>query len=70
MKRSILYQVNLLDSLDDIYNHIDRSQLTTDFGGTLEYNHLAWVDFQRVNDLALDVYLKHLIFPVVHIGIS
>ena len=43
------YQVSILDSLDDIYSHIDRDQLTADYGGTFEYNHLAWVEFQRVN---------------------
>ncbi|KAL4224923.1 Proto-oncoprotein DBL [Mactra antiquata] len=36
-----------LDKLEDLYLYIDTTQLTTDYGGTLQYNHVTWVDFQR-----------------------
>ncbi|XP_052242466.1 uncharacterized protein LOC127852552 [Dreissena polymorpha] len=40
-------QVIFLDSYADLHALVDRDQLTTDYGGTLQYNHRSWVDFHK-----------------------
>jgi hypothetical protein len=46
-----LYDTEYLNHVRDIYEFIDKSQLSTDYGGTMQYNHIAWVDFQRVRTI-------------------
>lgn len=48
------YTMKHLDSIDDLCLYVDKTQLTTDYGGTLQYNHVAWVDFQRVRNTNID----------------
>ncbi|XP_053384582.1 uncharacterized protein LOC123535976 [Mercenaria mercenaria] len=41
------YEVKRLDNVNELYTFIEKSQLCMDYGGTIQYNHIAWVDFQR-----------------------
>ncbi|KAB0366710.1 hypothetical protein FD754_010866 [Muntiacus muntjak] len=34
----------MLNSISDLHDHIDKSQLTEDLGGTLEYHHSQWIN--------------------------
>ncbi|KAJ8274681.1 hypothetical protein COCON_G00093060 [Conger conger] len=36
-------KIVMLNSLSDLHVHIDKAQLTHDFGGTLEYCHSRWI---------------------------
>ncbi|KAI1882694.1 hypothetical protein AGOR_G00237530 [Albula goreensis] len=36
-------KVVMLSSLNDLHGHVDKAQLTQDFGGTLEYCHSQWI---------------------------
>ncbi|XP_072409686.1 uncharacterized protein [Chiloscyllium punctatum] len=40
----------LLNEVFELYNYIDRSQLTSDLGGYLIYQHEAWVQFRKEID--------------------
>ncbi|XP_072355897.1 uncharacterized protein [Scyliorhinus torazame] len=40
----------LLNEVFELYNYIDRSQLTSDLGGYLIYQHEAWVHFRKEID--------------------
>ncbi|XP_067884686.1 probable guanine nucleotide exchange factor MCF2L2 [Heterodontus francisci] len=44
----------LLNEVFELYNYIDRSQLTSDLGGYLIYQHEAWVHFRK------NFYLKSI----------
>lgn len=39
-------QVVSLNSLADLEGYIEKSQLTEDMGGTLDYNHIQWVQYR------------------------
>ncbi|CAL1547048.1 unnamed protein product [Lymnaea stagnalis] len=43
-----LFKVVLFKTLQELHTQIDVSQLTLDFYGTLQYNHLAWMHFYNV----------------------
>ncbi|XP_031551438.1 probable guanine nucleotide exchange factor MCF2L2 [Actinia tenebrosa] len=46
------FQITLLRNTSDLQTYIDQSQLLAYFGGTLAYNHKAWVKLQmRLEDL-------------------
>ncbi|KAG7456928.1 hypothetical protein MATL_G00241150 [Megalops atlanticus] len=36
-------KIIMLNSLSDLHSHIDKAQLTSDLGGTLEYCHSQWI---------------------------
>ncbi|XP_032876725.1 uncharacterized protein LOC116973120 isoform X2 [Amblyraja radiata] len=40
----------LLNEIFELFNYIDRSQLTSDLGGYLTYQHKAWVHFRKEMD--------------------
>ena len=42
------YNMEYLIHVGQLDKYIEKAQLTTDYGGTMQYNHIAWVDFQRV----------------------
>ena len=39
----------MLNSVSDLHNYIDKSQLTEDLGGTLEYRHSQWINHRTVS---------------------
>ncbi|XP_041466389.1 uncharacterized protein LOC121416924 isoform X1 [Lytechinus variegatus] len=41
------FQTTLVVDEMDLYNHVDKSQLTADLGGYLQYSHSAWVRFRK-----------------------
>ena len=47
-------QTTIVSDEMDLYNHVDKSQLTADLGGYLQYSHQAWIRFRKVNHSALD----------------
>ncbi|XP_011661320.2 uncharacterized protein LOC100890776 [Strongylocentrotus purpuratus] len=44
---STLFQTVMVVDEMDLYNHVDKSQLTADLGGYLQYSHSAWVRFRK-----------------------
>ncbi|XP_072182179.1 uncharacterized protein [Diadema setosum] len=42
-----LFQVTIVKDEMDLYNHVDKSQLTADLGGYLQYSHAAWIRFRK-----------------------
>ena len=43
-------QTITLSSMDKLLRHIEESQLTSDLGGFLPYNHNEWITFRLVSD--------------------
>ncbi|XP_071956261.1 uncharacterized protein [Antedon mediterranea] len=41
-----LFQSTVVEDEVELHNHIDRSQLTEDLGGYLQYSHIAWLRFR------------------------
>lgn len=39
----------MLNSVSDLHDYIDKSQLTADLGGTLEYRHSQWINHRTVS---------------------
>ncbi|CAH2989559.1 unnamed protein product [Chilo suppressalis] len=51
-KEEFRFRVHVCSSVDELYEHFDRSQLTPDLGGELQYSHSEWIQ-QRI---ALDKF--------------
>uniref|UniRef100_A0A8C6NUD1 Guanine nucleotide exchange factor DBS-like n=1 Tax=Nothobranchius furzeri TaxID=105023 RepID=A0A8C6NUD1_NOTFU len=46
----------MLNSLSDLHSYVDKSQLTRDFGGILEYSHSQWIHHRTaIENFALTV---------------
>ncbi|BFZ04093.1 hypothetical protein BsWGS_07132 [Bradybaena similaris] len=43
-----LFKVVLMKTVQELYTHIDVSQLTADFCGTIRYNHVSWLHLYNV----------------------
>lgn len=39
----------MLNSVSDLHGYIDKSQLTRELGGTLEYGHSQWIHHRTVS---------------------
>ncbi|XP_050674224.1 guanine nucleotide exchange factor DBS-like isoform X3 [Leptidea sinapis] len=46
-KEEFRFRVLVCSSVDELYEHFDRSQLTPDLGGELQYSHSEWIQ-QRI----------------------
>lgn len=44
----------MCSSVDELYDHFDRSQLTPDLGGELQYSHSEWIQ-QRIVSIRLSL---------------
>ena len=44
-------QTITLSSMDKLLRHIEESQLTSDLGGFLPYNHKEWITFRLVSEI-------------------
>lgn len=55
-----LFQTVLVKGTSDLLTYIEASQLTPSFGGTLSYDHKAWIKLQKV----LKVLHLSLCFPL------
>ena len=38
----------MLESSGELFQHLQVSQVTSDLGGTIRFNHQEWIDTQRV----------------------
>ncbi|XP_065576219.1 guanine nucleotide exchange factor DBS-like isoform X3 [Artemia franciscana] len=38
------FKVVICSCLEDLHNHVDPTQLSSEFGGSLKYNHEEWID--------------------------
>ncbi|XP_017159919.1 guanine nucleotide exchange factor DBS isoform X3 [Poecilia reticulata] len=49
-------KIVMLNSLSDLHGYVDKSQLTQEFGGSLEYSHSQWIHHQTaIENFALTV---------------
>ncbi|XP_026320244.1 guanine nucleotide exchange factor DBS-like isoform X5 [Hyposmocoma kahamanoa] len=46
-KEEFRFKVLVCSSIEELYDHFDRSQLTPDLGGELQYSHAEWIQ-QRI----------------------
>lgn len=53
-----LFQIIMLNSVSDLHGYIDKSQLTRELGGTLEYGHSQWIHHRTVSAAVL-THLHH-----------
>lgn len=47
------FQIIMLNSVSDLHGYIDKSQLTRELGGTLEYGHSQWIHHRTVSAVLL-----------------
>lgn len=52
MGAASVLQVIMLSSVPELHGYIDKSQLTEDLGGTLDYCHTRWLCHRTVSPLA------------------
>lgn len=43
-----IYQVMVCSTIEELHTHIDVSQLTSDLGGTIAYDHSDWIQQRTV----------------------
>ena len=43
-----LKQIKVCKTIDDLYDSIDKNQLTTEFGGLIHYRHQEWIEQRQV----------------------
>jgi hypothetical protein len=41
-------KLKICKTLDDLYEFVDKKQLTTDFGGCIHYRHQEWIEQRQV----------------------
>ncbi|XP_053614201.1 guanine nucleotide exchange factor DBS-like isoform X2 [Plodia interpunctella] len=46
-KEEFRFRVHVCSTIDELYEHFDRTQLTSDLGGELQYSHSEWIQ-QRI----------------------
>lgn len=54
----------MLNSVSDLHGYIDKSQLTEDLGGTLEYRHSQWINHRTVSTNLCTLFIVFPYFPV------
>lgn len=59
------FQIIMLNSVSDLHGYIDKSQLTRELGGTLEYGHSQWIHHRTVSAGAVLAHL-HQSRPVTN----
>lgn len=50
-KEEFRFRVHVCSSIDELYEYFDRSQLTPDLGGELQYSHSEWIQQRIVSKL-------------------
>lgn len=50
-KEEFKFRLMVCSSLDDLFAHIERSQVTPDLGGELMYSHHEWIQQRIVSRL-------------------
>jgi len=43
-------QILLLNNVQELHEHIDRTQLTPDLGGSLQFDHQQWIQHRVVSN--------------------
>ena len=56
---SSILQVVRVESTSELLSYIESSQLTPSFGGSLPYDHTAWIRLQKVITSLMKVQLRH-----------
>lgn len=51
-------KVVMLSSVTDLLRYIDENQLTSEFGGTLDYCHSDWIVLRTVKNDGIDTLLN------------
>lgn len=51
-------KVVMLSSVTDLLRYIDENQLTSEFGGTLDYCHSDWIVLRTVKNDGIDALTK------------
>ncbi|KAG6446714.1 guanine nucleotide exchange factor DBS isoform X3 [Manduca sexta] len=58
-KEEFRFKVLVCSSVEELYDHFDRSQLTPDLGGELQYSHSEWIQ-QRIALEKFSVLMKEI----------
>ena len=68
----VAYKVVSLNCAAELEEYIDKSQLTEELGGSLQYRHVQWVQYRTVSTLIcslvctlLSIYLVYFDEPVI-----
>ena len=43
------FKIKLCKTIDELYELVDRKQLTTEFGGSIHYRHQEWIEQRQVS---------------------
>lgn len=61
-KEEFRFKVLVCSSVEELYEYFDRSQLTPDFGGELQYSHAEWIQQRIVSFSTFFIFnLKNII---------
>ena len=58
-------QTITLSSMDKLLRHIEESQLTSDLGGFLPYNHKEWITFRLVSKIT-PTHTPHVMLHIIN----
>ena len=51
-----LLKIKVCKTVEDLYESIDKKQLTTEFGGLIHYRHQEWIEQRQVRTLKNDAF--------------
>lgn len=63
-KEDFKFRLMICSSLDDLFAHVERSQVTPDLGGELMYSHHEWIQQRIVSICCVCVCLRVLILVI------
>jgi len=65
-------QIVLLNNAEELRGHVDRSQLTADLGGVLQYDHRQWIQHRavRLTDLRVLFLVKCKIYWIISLNMA
>lgn len=55
-KEEFKFRLMVCSTLDDLFAHVERSQVTQDLGGELMYSHHEWIQQRIVSNLSVNSF--------------
>lgn len=64
-KEEFKFRLMVCSSLDDLFAHVERSQVTQDLGGELMYSHHEWIQQRIVSFCSLFFFLLWISYSLI-----
>lgn len=68
-KEEFRFKVLVCSSVEEMYEYFDRSQLTPDFGGELQYSHAEWIQQRIVSYVMIPICIMYILWICKLVGV-